>query len=481
MIKQIRKFFGGKFMLSERQKESLRSLPPVHEILQDPSIGEYINQISHDILMEAIQKTLLDIRVSIKNSFQKDESITRQQILSKVRQRLDHTLRSRLRNVINATGTVLHTNLGRAVLSEDAYHAVLSIAKNYNNLEYDIEAGQRGSRHSLVEDLICSITGAEAAMVVNNNAAAVFLILREMGRDREVIVSRGQLVEIGGSFRVFEIMKESGAHLVEIGTTNKTHRYDYERVIREQTGLIMKVHTSNFKIVGFTEEVPIEELVEIGQRHQVPVYEDLGSGVLYDLKQKGVGSEPIVQDAIKAGVDIVSFSGDKLLGGPQAGIIAGKKQWIERLKKNQLARVLRVDKMTLAALEATLRSYLHPEEAAKKIPTLQMLLKSEETLKQDAQQLAGSLNPGFNRIGKVNIISGESEVGGGSMPGFMLPTTLVCLTPAVMSPSQLEKRLRLGNPSIIVRVQKEQIFIDPRTLMPGDANEIISRLNSINP
>jgi L-seryl-tRNA(Ser) seleniumtransferase len=466
-------------MLSEKQKESLRSLPPVHEILQEPSISEYTHQISHDLLTEAIQKTLSDIRVSIKNGFQNDESLSQEQILSIVKQRLDHLLRSRVRNVINATGTVLHTNLGRAVLSQDAYNAVLSIAKSYNNLEYNIEAGKRGSRHSLVEDIICRITGAEAAMVVNNNAAAVFLILREMGRDREVIVSRGQLVEIGGSFRVFEIMKESGAHLIEVGTTNKTHRYDYERAIHEQTGLIMKVHTSNFKIIGFTEEVPIEDLVELGRQYQVPVYEDLGSGVLYDLKQRGIGSEPVVQDAIKAGVDIVSFSGDKLLGGPQAGIIAGKRKWIEQLKKNQLARVLRVDKMTLAALEATLRAYLHPEQAANEIPTLQMLLKNEETLKKEAKRLADSLTSSFSPVGKVDITQGESEVGGGSMPGFMLPTYLVSLTPQAISASQLEKKLRLGNPSIIVRVQKEQIFIDPRTLMPGDAEAIADKIANL--
>jgi L-seryl-tRNA(Ser) seleniumtransferase len=470
-------------MLLGKQKEWLRSLPPVHEILQDSIWNEYKTNISHELLLEVIQSTLSEIRITIMNANSSvtplpatNETISRDRILEQIEQRLKNMLRSRVRKVINGTGTVLHTNLGRAVLSEQACEAVMSIAKSYSNLEYDIEAGNRGSRHSLVEDIICRITGAEAAMVVNNNAAAVFLILREFGKGREVIVSRGQLVEIGGSFRVFEIMKESGAHLVEVGTTNKTHRSDYERAITENTALLMKVHTSNFKIIGFTQEVSAEELVEVGQKQDVPVYEDLGSGVLYDLKSRGIGDEPTVLEAIQSGVDIVSFSGDKLLGGPQAGIIAGKKDYIQRLKKNQLARVLRVDKMTLAGLEATLRAYMNPDLAVEQIPTLQMLLKKEEQLKEEAQALAASLSPIVDPWGRVEVCRGESEVGGGSMPGFMLPTWLVRITPTELNASLLEKKLRLNDPSIIVRVQKDQIFIDPRTLLPGDAEAIVDKV-----
>lgn len=463
-------------MLSEQQKMALRSIPPVHELLQSPELQRLADHISSDKMTSAIQEVLSNIRGRIVNE---GMELTQDTIITAIINELNNMTNKKMRKVINATGTVLHTNLGRAVLSKEACEAMNAIAQGYSNLEYDLDAGERGSRHDIIEDVICRLTGAEAAMVVNNNAAAVFLILRELGRGREVIVSRGQLVEIGGSFRVYEIMKESGATLVEVGTTNKTHLHDYEQAINEQTGLIMKVHTSNFKMIGFTAEVPIEALVALGHKRHVPVYEDLGSGVLYNLTEAGIGNEPTVQESIATGADLVSFSGDKLLGGPQAGIIAGKRQWIQRLKKNQLARVLRVDKMTLAALESTLMAYLHPEQAAATIPTLQMLMKPETVLREEAEHLANLIRPLIRDEAQLEVVQGESEVGGGSLPGTMLPTWLVCLKTTRLTASQIERALRIGTPSIIARIHKDNIYLDPRTLLPGDAEDIHDKLHHL--
>jgi L-seryl-tRNA(Ser) seleniumtransferase len=392
----------------------------------------------------------------------------------------DKQLEYTLKRVVNATGTILHTNLGRARLSENAIRHVVDTARNYSNLEYKLDEGERGSRHSHVEALVKEITGAEAAMVVNNNAAAVFIILSAFAKDKEVIVSRGQLVEIGGSFRISSIMEESGAELIEVGTTNKTHLHDYENAINENTAMILKVHTSNFKIFGFTKTVETEELAQLASKHdQVIFYEDLGSGVLYDFKKHGIGDEPVVSDVLKMGSDIVSFSGDKLLGGPQAGIIAGKKALIDKLKKHQLARVVRVDKMTLAALEGTLLDYLRGEKGRVNIPALRDLLVPLDELKMRTEEFVQKINA-INCGLKARIIQGTSQVGGGTMPDVQLPAFIASMAHPGLSAEQIARMLRTENsPAIIVRIQKEEVHIDLRTVSAEEETEILAALQQL--
>ena len=351
---------------------------------------------------------------------------------------------------------------------------------NYSNLEYNLERGVRGSRHSHVEELVKRLTGAEAAMVVNNNAAAVYIILRALASNKEVIVSRGQLVEIGGSFRISSIMEESGATLVEVGTTNKTHLYDYERALSEDTRMILKVHTSNFKVVGFTESVETEELAQLASLHeQVILYEDLGSGVLYDYRKHGIGNEPVVNEVLKMGADIVSFSGDKLLGGPQAGIIAGKKHLIEKLKKHQLARVLRVDKMTLAALEATLMQYSKGKDELMKIPVVADLLATADEIKQRTTRFLEELKKMTGSY-EISIKPDISQVGGGTMPDVELPTYVASLQHKQLSASTVEHLLRTKHsPSIVVRIQKDVIQIDLRTVSKEEEEILLQALTSI--
>ncbi|GAB7386911.1 L-seryl-tRNA(Sec) selenium transferase [Bacillaceae bacterium] len=454
--------------MSVADRQSLfRSLPSVDRLVRQEKVQLFAKEreIPHDLLVSEAQRMLQAWRARIRSGAADvrsgEEFLPRlaEELIRRVQTRLSPTLR----RVINGTGVVLHTNLGRALLGESVVQRVVEAAAYYSNLEYDIASGERGSRHSHVEELICRLTGAEAAMVVNNNAAAVYLILREMAQNKEVIVSRGQLVEIGGSFRVSEIMAESGARLVEVGTTNKTHLYDYERAIGEDTALLMKVHTSNFRTIGFTASVGVEELVRLGAKYRIPVYEDLGSGVLFDLRPYGIGDEPTVKEVIAAGVDLVSFSGDKLLGGPQAGIIAGKKKWISRLKKNQLARVLRVDKMTLAGLEATLRLYLLPEKAVREIPTLRDILVPLEEIEEKAKTFLARLGVDVPVHGV--LVDDESAVGGGTLPGVTLPTKAVALHFHGLPAHRVEEQLRAQTPPVIVRVVKEHVRIDFRTVL----------------
>jgi len=386
-----------------------------------------------------------------------------------------------LNKVINATGTILHTNLGRARLSKTAMSHVIETAQSYSNLEYVLEAGERGSRHDHVEALVKRLTGAESAMVVNNNAAAVFLILRALASEKEVIVSRGQLVEIGGSFRISSIMEESGAKLVEVGTTNKTHGYDYKGAIGPETAMLMKVHTSNFKVIGFTKSVDTEELVDMAREQEhVIVYEDLGSGALYDYGQHGIGDEPVVREVLKLGVDIVSFSGDKLLGGPQAGIIAGRKYLIDKLKKHQLARVLRVDKMTLAALEGTLLDYVRGEKAIQNIPVVRDLLATKSEIKERTFHFMEELS---RRTTAFTLTAKESfsQVGGGTMPEVQLPTYVVAVKSEGISAEILARKLRTeSEPPVIVRIQKDEILIDLRSVAREEEEDVINTFVSIS-
>ncbi|MFV8830418.1 L-seryl-tRNA(Sec) selenium transferase [Alkalihalobacterium sp. APHAB7] len=464
-------------------KELLRQLPPIHEIQKNEKFiaikGMY--NLSQDQLTAMTKEVVALIRTEWLHTTNGEYTPTAEQIQNRIFEALEKKVKDSsaysLQRVINGTGTILHTNLGRAKLSEEAIDQVVLAARNYSNLEYNIENGTRGSRHDIIEKVIKSVTGAEAAMVVNNNAAAVYLILKALAKEKEVIVSRGELVEIGGSFRVSAIMEESGATLVEVGTTNKTHPYDYEEAIREQTAMIMKVHTSNFKTIGFTASVPLKSLKSIKKDHpQVLLYEDLGSGALLDFRDHQIGEEPTVREALGNGADIVSFSGDKLLGGPQAGIIAGKKSIIKRLKKHQLARVLRVDKMTLAALEATLKAYTFSDEKQNDIPTVKAILESKSSIQKRAMQF---LEKGQGLPFHIKLEEGTSQIGGGTMPGVELATFLVSIARKGWSAQQLFNELRLSEPSIVTRIIDEKVHIDLRTITAEEIDIIITTLQRL--
>lgn len=373
--------------------------------------------------------------------------------------------RPHFRRVINATGVVVHTNLGRSLLADSAVKAVTEACACYSNLEFDLKTGERGSRYSHVEKLICEITGAEAALVVNNNASAVLITLETLAKGKEAVVSRGQLVEIGGSFRIPDVMAKSGATLREVGATNRTHLHDYENVINEETALLMKVHTSNFRVIGFTKEVSGGELAELGHKNGIPVYEDLGSGNLTNFSGLGLMREPTVQEVVAEGVDVVSFSGDKVLGGPQAGVIVGRKKYIDMIKKNPLNRAVRIDKMTLAALEATMRLYLDPAAAMREVPTVRMITEKPESLKKQAQSLARVLRRALGDQVKIGVRPGVSRVGGGAFPEQDLKTSLVTVIPQQgISVEDLKERLLSTEPPLVGRIEEDAFCLDPRTL-----------------
>lgn len=377
-----------------------------------------------------------------------------------------------LKKVINGTGIVIHTNLGRSLLPEVVKDALIDAAFSYNNLEYELKTGQRGSRYTHLESTIRELTGAEDVLVVNNNAAAVMLALNTMVSGREAVISRGELVEIGGSFRVPDVLRMSGGILHEVGTTNKTHLYDYERAINETTGILLKVHTSNYHIVGFTESVDGKDLVALGKKYNLPVVEDLGSGLFVDLSQYGLDYEPTVRDTLNKGVDVVTFSGDKLLGGPQAGIIVGKKKYIQAMKNNQMTRALRVDKMTIAALEATLRLYLDEERAMANIPTMRMLTLTLEELAQRAEVLYRNLLRKVKTC-HLDVVDCQSQVGGGSMPSERLPSRAVTIVPMNMSLNDFERRMRTGKYHVIGKIHKDRYELDVRTFLEGDMERVV--------
>jgi L-seryl-tRNA(Ser) seleniumtransferase len=467
-------------------KEWLRSIPAVHELQNH---GKFVtllegNQLDQTQLTNQLKEVIDQVRANILNGeWQRALPGTNDfvdELFVLLKQKVSTQYSYTLEQVINATGTILHTNLGRARLSENAIQHVVETARNYSNLEYKLPEGERGSRHTHAETLIKKITGAEAAMVVNNNAAAVYLVLRAMAENKEVIVSRGQLVEIGGSFRISSIMEESGAKLVEVGTTNKTHLYDYEKAVNPETAIIMKVHTSNFKVVGFTKTVDTEDLIQLTKKQEeVIFYEDLGSGALFDFRKHGIGDEPVVKEVIEMGADLVTFSGDKLLGGPQAGIIAGKKEIIDRLKKHQLARVLRVDKMTLAALEGTLIDYARGEKAVHNIPTIRDLLTSHHEIDVRSNHFVTNLLERTSLF-ETKIYSSSSQVGGGTMPDVELPTRVISLKHRTISAEQLSRKLRTEcKPAIVGRIQKEEYIIDLRTVTTEEERFLIEVLSQI--
>lgn len=449
------------------KKHLLRSLPKVDEVLRQPAIAAL--DLPQSVITDLVRQHIDGLRRRVLDSdLQTLPSM--EDLCAEICTAAKAAAKPSLRPVINATGITLHTNLGRACLSEKAVQAAADAARRYSTLEYDVESGQRGSRYSHVEKLLCKITGAEAAMVVNNNAAAVLLILSALGKGGEVITSRGELVEIGGSFRIPEIMEQCGCSLREVGATNKTHLRDYERAICEDTRALLKVHTSNFRIMGFTESVSLQELVELGKQTGLPVIEDLGSGCFFDLETLGIHDEPTVMNSVKAGVDIISFSGDKLLGGPQAGIILCKEKWIKILKSHPLTRAMRVDKMTLAALEATLDTYLDPEKAQQEIPTIRMLAIDPALLKLRAEALYEKLTA----LGVTcQVIPEQDQVGGGSVPTQLLPTWAVAVDPQNVTVDGLEERLRKETDiPIIGRIVKDRYLLDTRTLWEEDFDYI---------
>lgn len=456
-----------------------RSIPKVDILLENEDVKALIEKYSRDTVMESIHVEMDKLRKYIGQC--DDEEKAKKQIellVPHIEMTVTAMHTPNMRMVINATGTVLHTNLGRAPIGQKHMERVAQIATGYSNLEYNLEAGKRGERYSHFEKLLCKITGAEAAMAVNNNAAAVMLILSSMAKGGEVVVSRGELVEIGGKFRVPDVMEQSGATLVEIGTTNKTHYSDYEEAITENTKALLKVHTSNYRIVGFTDSVGIDELVPFAKEHDIPVIEDLGSGVLIDLSKYGIKYEPTVQESIAKGADVVCFSGDKLLGGPQAGIIVGKKKYIDIMKKNQLTRALRIDKFTAATLELVLQEYLSEENAIKNLPVLRMITKPLEEIKKDASALSRMLKRA-NLPAKIDIVPCESQIGGGSLPLERIPSMAVTIRPEKISVPEFEERLRHLPVPVIPRVANDTVLMDVRTLDKKVMTILVDQLKSL--
>lgn len=449
------------------EKNLFTLIPNVNEILEDEDIERLLDTVPRKMVIDSIREEMDILRDRIRRKeFGEREVLDDISYLNKrIYDRIIEKKRFNLRKVVNGTGVVIHTNLGRSLLNKEIIRNIEETVTNYSNLEYDLESGSRGSRYSHLEDILAEITGSESAMVVNNNAAAVLLVLSTLAKDKEVLVSRGELIEIGGSFRIPDVMEQSGARLVAVGTTNKTHIWDYENAIGEDTGALLKVHTSNYRILGFTSSVDIDELDKLKKQYDIPIVEDLGSGVLVDLSKYGLEYEPTVQESIRKGVDVVTFSGDKLLGGPQAGIIVGKKKYIDAMKKNPLTRAFRVDKFTITALETILRYYLDEGSAIEKIPTLKMLTMPIDEIRSMAEELLDKIEEcGFDSRLRVSLEESYSEVGGGSLPLEQLPTVCVVLSLEDMSIQSVEDKLRRYTIPIITRLYRDKIYIDARTL-----------------
>ena len=447
---------------------TLRNLPSIEQLLQTETAAHLIARFGRPLTLDSLRQTVDDIRARFKSKLITVLPST-DMILAQAESALTAWTNSTLLPVINATGVILHTNLGRAPLSDATIRAMDAVSRGYSNLEFDLETGKRGSRLIHAESLLQKLTGAEAALIVNNCASAVLLILSALANKKRVIIARSQLVEIGGGFRVPDVMKQSGAKLVEVGTTNKVHISDYEEALIESAGLIMRAHRSNFKLVGFTEEPELKDIVQAAHGFDVPVIDDLGSGALYDTTKYGLAHEPTVQESMQAGVDVICFSGDKLLGGPQAGIIVGKKVLIDKIKKHPLARAVRADKACLAGLSATLTHYLI-DEAEREIPVVKMM---SLTLKQ----LQGRVEAWINELGQGEIESGESTVGGGSLPDESIPTFLLSLE--VKSVEKFLKALRKNNPPIIARTENDKVLLDPRTVLPEQEGALLVGLKNL--
>jgi L-seryl-tRNA(Ser) seleniumtransferase len=461
-----------------------RLLPSVDEFLNSESVHEIIHQYGHRLTVEYVRVALDELREVIKKGELREDQI-RADISRMPRNLLFFFQRwfaSSLRPVINATGVILHTNLGRAPLSEAALQHVIEVSRNYSNLEFDLATGERGKRDVHVSRLFAKLlnsTGREVStIVVNNNAAAVLLALNSLAEGGEVIVSRGELVEIGGSFRIPDVMTKSGATLREVGTTNRTRIADYENAITDRTRLLLRVHRSNFEIVGFTEQPSLQELAALGRKRNIPVMEDLGSGELFDLRQVGIHNEPMIADSLRAGMDVVTYSGDKLLGGPQAGLLSGDPELVAKVRSNPLFRALRVDKMFYAALEATLLAYLREDYDS--IPTLRMMRISEDELQHRAESIAQQLQTASPQL-EIEIISTRSLLGGGSAPGSTLPSRALAVCADNLPADTLLLRLRKWQTPIIARVENDRVLLDLRTVQPAHDATIVAALQSIHP
>jgi L-seryl-tRNA(Ser) seleniumtransferase len=441
----------------------LRSLPSVDKLLKSAQVIEWLDRFGRPLTLEAIRVSLDEARESYRNGQPIPDQDT---LLARTQELLETWVVPTLEPVINASGVILHTNLGRAPLSEAALQAMRDVSSGYSSLEYDLKRGKRGSRLVHAEAILQRLTGAEAAVVVNNNAAAVMLVLTALARRRAVVIARTQMVEIGGGFRVPDVMKQSGARLVEVGTTNRVHPEDYKDALDEKPVLFLRAHRSNFRIVGFTSEPSLSEITEIAHGAGIRLVDDLGSGSLLDTSDYGLGHEPMVQESLAAGADIICFSGDKLLGGPQAGIIVGRRDLVTKIKKHPLARAVRADKLCLAALSATLTHYLK-DEATDKVPIWRMIVCKPEENKARARHW-------MEVIGQGEVVEGESTVGGGSLPGETLPTHLLALD--VRSPNRLLKHLRNSQPPVIARTKDERVVLDPRTVLPGQDESLLAGL-----
>ena len=452
-----------------------RNLPAVNEILThlDPLTAQH----GRDVVVIAVRAELEDLRSRLKQGRTLNGDDAPEAVAGRVAERLTRTHRPKLVEVINATGIVLHTNLGRAPIAEEAAQAASRAASGYLNLELDLETGKRSSRQVAIREWVCRLTGAESATAVNNNAAATVIVLRAIAQGKEVILSRGQLIEIGGSFRIPDIMAVSGAILREVGTTNITRLADYERAITPNTGALLQIHTSNYRIGGFTKSVPLADLVALGKKHNIPVIDDTGSGALIDFSRFGFTGEPLTRQSIATGADLVLFSGDKLLGGPQAGLIAGKKEWIAKIEKDPLMRAFRLDKMTLAALEATLRIYLDESRALAEIPVLRMLGIPLEGLRTRAEKLAVRLS---SRSSEIDARPREDVafVGGGSLPDQAMKTWVVEVRVAGLGEEALSQRLRMGSPAVMARLRDGALVLDVRTVFEHQEGVLVERIGS---
>ncbi len=454
--------------MNEKTRELLKTLPKIDEVLLILERDGALKGVSRDIATEQCRKTVEEMRNAILNSEKGDGKVSGpfsvDKAVQEVRKKLLALYKYSLRRVVNATGIILHTNLGRAPLCGEALSRIIDVSEGYSNLEFDLDKGKRGIRYDHVKDTLCCVSGAEDAIIVNNNAAAVLLVLNTLAEGKEAIVSRGELIEIGGEFRIPEVMEKSGAILREVGTTNRTHFFDYENAVCDRTGLIMKVHTSNFKVLGFTDEISLTDLVKLGKEKDIPVMNDLGSGCFVSLDNYGLEREPTVQDVLKTGVDVVTFSGDKLLGGPQAGIIMGNKDVLARIKKNPLNRALRIDKLTLAALEATMMHYLDLDRAVHDVRVLRSLTEPVSEVRKRADSLLSLLEQLSLQSMTFSIMEEYSMAGGGSLPTQEIPTVVIAVHTHGISPSRLERELRKLEVPVIARICEDKVLFDLRTI-----------------
>jgi L-seryl-tRNA(Ser) seleniumtransferase len=462
--------------MASPNQQLLRAIPAVDVLLQDEGLTEWLGAAPHAIVLECVRASVDEMRRLLLSGDESEatEETIRQAIVAGARERIRAAGRPHYRKAINAAGIILHTGLGRAVLAPQAVHRIGEDLTGYSLLQLDVETGKRSIRDARIESLLQRLTGAEAATVVNNNAAATLLVLNTVGSGKEVIVSRGQLVEIGGSFRLPDVMAASGARMVEVGTTNRTHARDYENAVTEDTAAILRVHPSNYKITGFTSEVPLADLVSVARAHGLVLIDDVGAGSLIDLSRFGFAKEPTLPESIEAGADLVTSSADKLMGASQGGIILGRADLLKAVRSNPLARAVRVGKLTLSVLEATLSLFLDEQTALEQIPTLSMVRRDVAELGEQAERIAAAVGDGA----AIRVIDGFSQMGSGSLPGQNLPTRLVTIRPAQCSAEVLALRLRRGSPPVFSRIQHDEVCLDPRTVLPGEEEALVGALRA---